>query len=149
MNPQEAQAIIMDALIGTDIPYGHELACELIQCGETLGRRFKTPMGIRCESCMGKVLTSAYENGGRLWKCRCNTNAAPCHVFAPTFKIVSYTKYRHHADGSMTAAGKKDYLARPQCVNSPCFHLEECHHDLIRLGVPLADWFAGLARVAA
>jgi hypothetical protein len=118
VNPREAVLIVMEALAKSDIRFEAILPCELEECRENLGRRYKTPMGIRCESCLGKVLSAALENGGRFWNCRCNTNAAPC------------------------PAPKKRWGNRDErCGGSPCGHLPECHAPRNRAGIPVTEWF--------
>jgi hypothetical protein len=145
MSGPEAIDIIMDAV--RDLPF-ETLPCELAECSSRDGRRYRLPIGIRCEWCLGKVLTSALENAGRLWTCRCPTNAQPCGLYVPKDLIRSKTKFRFNDDGTVRPHGKygEDHIG--PCQHSPCYHLPGCHYDRVRSGILVADWIATLRSAA-
>lgn len=124
MNPQEATLILMNELLKPDVRFELILPCEIEECREIAGRRFTTPMGIRCERCLGRVLAAALENGGRLWTCHCNSNAAPCQHYMRSGRRIDV------------------------CANSPCYHKPSCHLEPVRKGQLVTIWF-GSQKAAA
>lgn len=148
MNPREALAVMTQTLIGTDIKFEKALPCEIRECGDTTGRRFKTPMGVRCEWCIGRIFAAALENGGRLWGCRCNTNAAPCPEYRGRDLIRSKTKYRYNANGTVKPYGIYGHDPEGPCLHTPCYHLPGCHTPRIRDGIQVAAWYESLKAAA-
>lgn len=148
MTGQEAIGVTMEALTRTDIRFETFVPCEIAECLDHTGKRFNTPMGMRCTWCLGKILESALGNKGRLWNCHCNTNAAPCVEYHPKDLIRSKTHFRFQKDGSVKPHGKYGVSLEGPCDFMPCHHLPGCHTDKVRLGMAVSEWYARVAKAA-